>query len=453
MTNFASTGKLQFNWPYVSWAQAQTYGTSSGAWPVTVQNLTGASIAAPTFSLTGTYAANFTVSGSTCSGTMAPGATCSVNVYFTPTTGGTPGGTSTTATLNVSTSTSSNYSNTLSVTGIALSSALTFNWPFLNFTPTVFVGVTSTPWPVTVTNSSGTSTTVNSIGFTDASFAVTSDTCTGQTLTAGATCTFGVTFSPIAADITQGGNNTISGTMTVSGNSGAVTGTLSVGGWAAAALGFNWPFLTFQNQPIGSTGTNLWPVTVTNYSGQALSGMTYTFTGVSNYASGAFTLTNTCSTLAAGASCTFDVAPSPQSGQSVGAYSATLVVSGSGMSSPALSVSGVAIAGGYSINWNQDQQGGVSTIDFGPQNTQNVTAGPWPITVYNNTGSTETLSLTPSLGVFTTDSSTCTNVASGSSCSFNLYFTPTADQGYTGTLTVSDGTNGYTFNTWGGANK
>ena len=241
--------------------------------------------------------------------------------------------------------------------------------------------------------------------------------------------------------------------MTASGNSGAVTGTLSAGGWAAAALGFNWPFVTFQNQPIGSTGTNLWPVTVTNYSGSTVSGLSYNFTGVTNYQSGAFTLTNTCSSLAPGASCTFDIAPSPVSGQSASNYSAQLVVSGSGLSSPALSVSGTATAGGYSINWNQDQQAGMSTIDFGPQNVKNVTAGPWPITVYNNTGATHSLTITPSLGVFTYDSSSCTNVASGASCSFNLYFTPTADTYYNGTLAVSDGTNSYTFNTWGGANK
>jgi hypothetical protein len=448
LSNYSNTGKLQFNWPFINWAQPVSYGASSGAWPVTLQNLTGMTVT-PTIGIANS---NFIITGNTC-GTLTQGASCSLNVTFAPTSGGSANGTTITSALTATTSTSSQDAS-IPVTGIALSSALTFNWPFINFTPTVAVGATSSPWPVTMTNSSGTSTTVNSIGFSDASFAVTSDTCTGQTLGAGASCTFGVTFSPIAGDITHGGTNIISGvTLTASGNSGAVTGTLGVGGWAAAALGFNWPFVTFQSQPIGSTGTNLWPVTVTNYSGSTISSLSYNFTGVSNYQSGAFTLSNTCSSLAPGASCTFDIAPSPVSGQSVGAYSATLVVSGNGLSSPALSVSGAALQGGYTINWNQDQQASVSTIDFGPQNTANVTAGPWPITVYNNTGGTHTLTITPSLGVFTYNSSTCTNVASGSSCSFNLYFTPTADTYYNGTLTVSDGTNSYTFNTWGGANK
>jgi phosphotransferase system HPr-like phosphotransfer protein len=447
VSNFPISG-LTLNWPFINWAQGVSYGANSGAWPVTLQNLTGATVT-PTINIANS---DFVISGSNC-GTLIQGATCTFNVTFTPTSanGGSASGTKITSEL---TATAGASTTSINVTGIALSSSLTFNWPFLNFTPTVSVGATSSPWPVTMTNASGTSTTVNSISFSDASFAVTSDTCTGQTLGAFATCTFGVTFSPIAADIQQAGTNVISGvTMTATGNSGAVVGTLTAGGWAAAALGFNWPFVTFQNQPIGSMGTNLWLVTVTNYSGSTVSGLTYSFIGQTNYQSGAFTLTNTCSSLAPGASCTFDIAPSPVSGQSAGAYSAQLVVSGSGFSSPALSVSGSATEGGYSINWNQDQQGGTSTIDFGPQNTKNVTAGPWPITVYNNTGSTNTLTITPSLGVFTYDSSTCTNVASGVSCSFNLYFTPTADQYYNGTLTVSDGSNSYTFNTWGGANK
>jgi hypothetical protein len=448
LSNYANSGKLQFNWPYISWGQPVSYGASSGAWPVTLQNLTGQTVT-PTIGIANS---NFVISANNC-GTLTQGASCTFNVTFTPTSGGSPSGTAITAALTATTATPSQDAS-INVTGIALSSALTFNWPFLNFTPTVSVGSSSSPWPVTMTNSSGTATTVNSISFDDASFVVSSDNCTGQPLAAFASCTFSVTFSPIAGDITHAGTNVISGkTLTVSGNSGAVTGTLSAGGWAAAALGFNWPFVTFQNQPIGSTGTNLWPVTVTNYSGSTISSVSYTFTGVTNYQSGAFTLTNTCSSLAPGASCTFYIAPSPVSGQATGDYSATLVVSGSGLSSPALSVSGKATEGGYSINWNQDQQAGVSTIDFGPQNTKNVTAGPWPITVYNNTGATHTLTITPSLGVFTYDSSSCTNVASGTSCVFNLYFTPTADQYYNGTLTVSDGTTSYTFNTWGGANK
>jgi hypothetical protein len=457
--NQSVLGKLTLNWPFLNWAQPIPYGGSSGTWPVTLQNQTGVSVAAPNLSFSGAGASNFTISSNTCTGTLTQGASCTFNVSFTPTSGGSAGGTSVSATLTASTSTSSNYSASIPVSGVALSSSLTFNWPFLNFTPSVAVGATSSAWPVTMTNQSGTSTTLASpaVTFTDTSFTVSSDTCSGATLGAGASCTFSVKFSPIAADIAHGGTNVIGGTLSALGNSGAVTGTLPVGGWATSAIGFNWPFVTFQNQPIGSTGTNLWPVTVTNYSGQTLSSLSYTFTGVSNYATGAFTLSNTCSSLAPGASCTFNIAPSPQSGQTTGAYSATLVVSGSGLSSPALSVSGSVIAGGFAINWNQDQQAGVSTIDFGPQNTKNVTAGPWPITVFNNTPTAETLTLAPSLGVFTIDSSdnSCTgSVPSGGSCTFGLDFTPTADTSYKGTLTITGNVSGsYSFNTWGAANK
>jgi len=462
VNNYPNTGKLSFNWPFVSWGQAESYGASSGAWPVTVQNLTGVTVNAPTFSLSGAFAANFTISGSTCSGTLAQGASCNFNVYFTPTIGGSVSGTTTTATLTASTTTSSNYSATLSVSGIAITSSLTFNWPFLNFTPSVAVGVTSSNWPVTLYNQSGTSTVLASpaVTFTDASFAIASgtDNCSGVTLGAGRSCTFAVNFTPLAGDITQSGTNIISGTMAASGNSGAVTGTLPVSGWATAALGFNWPFVTFQTVTQGATGNDPWPVTVTNYSGQTLTGLTYALTGANNYVSGAFTLTNTCSTLAAGASCVFDVVPTPQSGQATGAYSAMLVVTGTTSGSTADSsysfpISGSTIAGGYSINWNQDQQNGVSTIDFGPQNVAGVQTGPWPITVYNNTPSTEMISLTPSLSQFTTDVSSLSNVPAGGSATFNLYFTPTVDTGYHGTLTIAGGGFTCVINTWGGANK
>jgi hypothetical protein len=457
IVNAAIVGKLTFNWPYISFGQSVAYGASSGAWPVTLQNQTGVTVVAPSLIFSGAGAANFQIIGNTCTSALIQGATCSFNVVFSPTTGGSIIGANTQATLTASTSTSSNYTGTLAVSGTAISSALTFNWPFLNFTPSIPVGVISSNWPVTLTNQSGSGTTLASpaVTFSDASFAIVSDGCSGQTLAAGASCTFAVNFSPLASEITLGGTKTISGTMTASGNSGAITGTLPVSGWGAAALSFNWPFVNFQPQIQGSIGSNLWPVTVTNYSGQALTGITYTFTGVSNYQAGAFTLTNTCSTLAAGASCTFDVAPSPVTGQSAGGYSATLVVAGTSgaknFSSYALTVSGQVISGGYSINWNQDQQAGVSTIDFGPQNTQNVTAGPWPITVFNNTASTETLTLTPGLSVFTTSASNCTNVPSGGSCTFNLSFTPTAVQSYRGTLQIAGGGYSYTFNTWGQA--
>ena len=339
VTNASVNGKIQFNWPFLNWAQPVAYGVSTTPWPVTLTNLTGVTIPAPNLSLSGSIAPNLQFSGSTCGAAIPQGQSCTFGVIFAPTTGGTPTGTLLAGTL---TATASTYTATLPVSGVAQSSALSFNWPFLNFTPTFAVGSVSPAWPVTMTNQSGTSTTVNDINFSDASFTLSNDNCTGQTLAAGASCMFSVLFSPISADITQGGTNVISGTMTASGNSGAVTGALTVGGWGGAS--------------------------------------------------------------------------------------------------------------GYTINWNQDQQAGVSTIDFGPQNTANVTSGPWPITVYNNTSTVETLTLAPSLSVFTTGQSNCTNVAAGGACTFNLYFTPTAVQHYQGTLTITGSVSGsYTFNTWGQA--
>jgi subtilase family serine protease len=459
VVNASVNGKLNFNWPFINWGQSVSYGASTAPWPVILQNLTGVTVAAPTLSLSGTGATNFLITSNTCVSALPQGASCIFSVVFTPITGGSVNGTTTSATLTAATSTSSNYSASISVSGIAVFSLLGFNWPFLNFTPTVAVGSSSSPWPVTLTNLSGTSTTLASpvVSFTDASFAISNDSCSGETLSPFGSCLFAVVFTPLATDITQSGTNIISGTMSASGNSGAVTATLPVSGWASAPLGFNWPFIAFQAVAVGATGSNPWPVTVTNYSGQSLSGLNYIFTGVNNYQSGAFSLTGTCPALAAGASCTFNILPTPQAGQSAGAYSATLTVGNGSLNSYPLSVSGAAIASGFAINWNQDQQAGVSTIDFGPQNTKNVTAGPWPITVYNNTLTAETLTLTPSLSQFTIaagNNSCASSVPAGGSCVFGLDFTPTADTSYQGTLTITGSASGsYIFNTWGGANK
>jgi len=63
-----------------------------------------------------------------------------------------------------------------------------------------------------------------------------------------------------------------------------------------------------------------------------------------------------------------------------------------------LTVLDIANASRLVINWNQNQQAGISTIYFGSQNTVNSTSNSWPITDYNNTPQTQTLHLTPSLG-------------------------------------------------------
>jgi sugar lactone lactonase YvrE len=457
--NASVSGKLTLNWPYIAFPQSTSAGAAAN-WPVTLQNLTGVTVATPILSYSGAGASSFSITANTCTTSLPQGAVCSFNVTFSPTTSGSPSGTTIAATLTASTSTSANYSASIAVSGIATTSVLTFNWPFLNFTPAVPVGSVSSPWPITLTNQSSTPTTLAApvVSFTDVSFAIVSpsDNCSGHMIAAGGSCTFSVTFSPAAAEVTQPGTNVLNGTMTASGNAGAITGTLPVSGWAAPGLVFNWPFVTFPAQIVGTTGNNPWPVTVTNLTGQNLTSIFYNMNAVQNYLGTSFTLNNTCSSLGVGASCTFNVLPSPISGEQAGPMQASLVVTGTtatsqSFNSPALSISSAVIQGGFSINWNQDQQDGVSTIDFGPQNTGGVTSGPWPITVFNNTSSTQFLSLSPNLGVFTVGQSTCNGVPAGGSCSFNLYFTPTGVQTYRGTLNIASGGYSYTFKTWGQA--
>lgn len=340
---------------------------------------------------------------------------------------------------------------------------ISFNWPYLNWGQSQALDNPTAPWPVTITNQTG-YTLTNLQVTVPTGFIITSSTCppnadTSSTFVFLANCMVNVAFDPTTIGAVNG-NLSVQGTNPLCPLNGICSSSLAMQGTGYARLTFNWPWVTLQAAIAGTTTPvgNQWPVTVTNNTGYVISNLAYSFQGVSGYLSGSFsTPNNPCTSLAANSSCTFNVAASPLPNQVGGPYSATLTVGGvdaggtSDYTVP-LPVSSSVIPATYSINWNQDQQGGVSTIDFGPNNAANQTAGPWPITVYNNTPFTETLTLTTSLSVFTTDSSTCTNVASGSACTFNLYFSPTADQVYHGTLTISGGGYNYTFNTWGQAN-
>jgi hypothetical protein len=691
--NASVTGKLIFNWPYINFSQPVAYGASSGSWPVTLQNLTGVTVATPSLNLTGTGAANFQITSNTCTSSLVQGAVCSFNVVLAPTTGGATNGAQTAASLTASTSTSTSYTTTIALSGVvvARTSALVFNWPFLSFTPAVAVGSVSGNWPVTLTNQSTTAVTLASpaISFTDASFALAgsqANTWTGyrqrdygDSILAGSgatSCTTGGTcFAQLnsAALGTTLGNDATPGDQAcdtindgsrimqwenpvgdgsdplyflmvgvtdvfakgagsyeavyqlchqaalawlgtrraqrIAGYLGATTGswtndysfsastgiqsttngssvsytlqtfgraiyvwyriidgnggTFNVsldGGAPLSMTAFTNPPVATQNQtyagktgmgiallriPSAGAGTHTLLITVTSATStnnlvsivavgtasmnHMVGGPTVLAAGVlphrnnvnpvdtaaynSDAHSDVLTLqadgldlrwvdlapvmqnglaslyyglngdtgsvndagqallapvitaaalhsdtTDSCSgqTLAPGASCNFTVNFSPlaaditQSGTNVISGSMTATAN-SGTLSASLPVSGWASAGGYSINWNQDQQAGVSTIDFGPHNTHGVTSGPWPITVYNSTLSTQTLTLTPSLGVFTVISNTCTNVPSYGSCTFGLDFTPQSVTTYQGKLTISGGGYSYIFNTWGQA--
>jgi parallel beta-helix repeat protein len=178
----------------------------------------------------------------------------------------------------------------------------------------VATGATSAAQTVTVANPTGSAAAVSSIA-AGGDFAQT-NTC-GSSIAANGSCTVSVKFAPTAT-----GSRT--GTLTV--NAGGITNTVSLSGTGTApgpVLNASPGGVSFAATVVGATATAQ-AVTVTN------SGTTSAT--VSNVAAtGDFSQTNNCSTVAVGASCTVNVAFKPTVG---GSRSGTLTVTSNANNSP-----------------------------------------------------------------------------------------------------------------------
>ncbi|MER7678831.1 choice-of-anchor D domain-containing protein [Streptomyces sp. NPDC096934] len=203
-------------------------------------------------------------------------------------------------------------------------------WPAPNYPPYPSEGVTATPGALNfgsvATGSTSTAQTVTVSNPTNSAAAVSSITASGdysQTNTCGSSiaangsCTVSVKFAPTAT-----GSRT--GTLTV--NAGGTTSTTSLSGTGTApgpVLNTDPASLSFEGTVVGSSATAQ-TVKVTN------SGTTpATVSGVS--ASGDFSQTNNCATLAVGASCTVNVGFKPTTG---GTRTGSLTVTSNANNSP-----------------------------------------------------------------------------------------------------------------------
>ncbi|MEY9877787.1 parallel beta-helix repeat protein [Streptacidiphilus sp. MAP12-33] len=193
----------------------------------------------------------------------------------------------------------------------------------LNF-GSVATGATSAAQTVTVSNPTSSAAAVSSIA-TTGDFAQT-NTC-GSSIAANGSCTVSVTFSPTAS-----GSRT--GNLTV--NAGGVTNTTTLSGTGTApgpVLGANPGSLSFARTVVGSSAATQ-TVTLTNSGTSSAT--------VSNVATtGDFSQSNTCSTLAVGASCTVTVGFKPTA---AGSRTGTLTVTSNANNSPtSVGLTGTAI--------------------------------------------------------------------------------------------------------------
>jgi hypothetical protein len=268
----------------------QVLGTSSSAQKVTLRNsqTTTISISSISFSL-----ADFTRT-TNCSTTLAAGSRCTISVTFTPTALGLRTGTLTIA----DTGNNSPQTVALSGTGVAAVNATPSNLSFGNQT----VGVKSSAAAVTVTNNQSKNLTINSITSKLSDY-TTSTTCPlkPKTLTAGASCTVSVFFTPAAS-------GTRTATLTISDNA-TVSPTVSLTGTGIFPVTVVPTSLNFAGQALGTTSPPQ-VVTVTNNQSSAL---TISSTTIST---SDFAFASNCpvgpATLAAGTSCTVSVTFSPK---------------------------------------------------------------------------------------------------------------------------------------------
>lgn len=283
----------------------------------------------------------------------------------------------------------------------------------------VNVGASSGSQQITVSNTGGANATGMTYPAAPANFSRTT-TC-GATLNAGASCTVTFTFSP-----TAGG--TFNPTWTITGNASVnVPITLSGTGVAAAANVQASPTtLNFGSVTVGQTsGTQA--VTVTNTGGAAANGVS-----LSNPNAAEFLVTgNSCgATLAAGASCGFNVAYKPSA---VGVDNVTLAVNYTGGSASVNANGNGTAPAAASLGANP------ASLAFG-----SVTVGsastPTSLTVTNAGGAAAaSLSLTNNNAArFAVSGNTCgSSLAAGASCSLNVTYSPAAAGADSGQLTFT----------------
>ena len=176
--------------------------------------------------------------------------------------------------------------------------------------------------------------------------------------------------------------------------------------------------LTFADRPVGTTSTAQ-TVTLTN-NGEGV------FTISSITVSGDFAQTNDCASLAASASCTFNVTFTPTAG---GARTGILTIDSNDPSSPQIvALSGTGIAPAVSLT--------STSLTFVAQLVG--TTGDSQIVTLTNTGSASlNFSSIVASGDFAQTNDCGTSVAAAASCTITVSFTPTGDGIRTGELILS----------------
>ncbi len=380
----------------------QQAGTQSPSVTLTVTNSGNATLTVTSVTTTGDFAEAENCVGSP----LAPSATCSVSVQFVPTGTGTRNGV-----LTV-------YGNvaggqaTATLTGVGTGAASVVLTPIAMSFASTPVGATTSAQNVTVSNTGGNSSNLQSITV-NGDFTITANSC-GSSLAPQTGCTISMEFAPTAS-------GQRSGTLTVVDDVGTQVATLSGIGISPATDALAPLSLSFPPQELGTASTPQ-QVRLTNTGGAAL-------TLIAPLVTGDFSVVNGCgASLTGGSSCSLQVSYVPKS---LGAETGVLTVSDV-IRSQTVALSGTGVAPpGVSLS----PSGGLifSATPVGQQ------APAQTITLTNNGGLPLTMDGVAATGDFSVGSNTCgRTVGAGGTCVVQILYVPTAAGVRTGTVTLID---------------
>jgi hypothetical protein len=389
----------------------QQYGTSSAAQTLTLTNTGDQALTLISATLSaGVANDNFAVANN-CGMSLAGHSSCTLAVVFTPIAGGTL-----TGTLTVS---DALRTQTVSLNGVSVAPPLAGLSPTAVSFAATAVGQMSAAQTLTVTNTGGGNLVLSSASATSG-FAET-ENCTTVALTAGASCSVQIVFSPTAT-----GPQT--GTLTLKGNmpDGLAMVSLSGVGAAPAAIVLTPVSLNFGTVTVGSSADPALNIAVSNTGGVPA-------TLGAAMVTGDFSMTaNTCgTTLAASTGCTVAIGFTPTTaGTRTGVFSIAASSGTQGLNqTAALSGTGAAAA-----------TDGLSplALGFAPQ-TIGTTSAAQTVTLTNMGDNTLTLVAAQIASGDFVASSACGNALIGhASCTIAVSYAPKMVGQETGVLTVSD---------------
>ncbi len=405
----------------LSWGAVQV-GQLSAAKSVTVTNtqavpLTISSISVPA-------GADFLVSSTTCPlspSTLAAAGTCTVSVQFRPLATG-----SRTSAVKL-TDDAPSATQSLPLSGNGSVGTVLYSPTSLSFS-NVAVGTTSPAQSVTLTNMSAAAITLTAIKISAGAFSQTNNCpLTPSTLAAGASCTFNVTYAPIAP-------GSSSGTVTVTDSTGTVTASTQL--YLSGSTAVTNVTLTPASKDFGSvlvgTPSSVQAFTLTNTYTQAVT-ISSIATTLTDFAATSPDCPVSPATLAPGGTCTVNVTFTPSA---TGARPDTLTVSHDAPGLPAtasLTGTGTAPVGGItiaptSLSW--------ATVQIG------MTSGAKSVTLTNNSSAALAIATIAVGSDFNVNSTTCplapSTLAIGSSCTISVSFRPLAQGVRSDMITVTD---------------